>query len=401
MMVDQGQHALSDEARLWFQAGLAACDLQDYERAIAHFDQVLQIETGCWQVWYERGLVLELLGQYEAAIASHQTALSLNPPDQAAVEIWYHQGDVLHYGLGQYQQAVRAYDQVLQRDPYHASAWLHRGNAQLYGLQSAHEALISYDRALHLDPDCELIWRNRGNALSELGLYHAAIINYDRAITLNPHDSGIWQAKTSVLEKIGDVTGAGEASSIGYGRQYWDAQSALPTTPQEDIDGNEPPINVSTLIQTFHRTAETTTAVMEAPTTYSRSGLQAPLVAPATQLIPSLVIYDTQGRRQLRLVESHYSIGRDSSNDIQLYSKFASRRHAVLVEVPSPASARTGSPQIKIYKIQDGDGHGQRSTNGLVINGRKCRDWTLRHGDTVLFGPKVWLQYLLLTDDTL
>lgn len=391
-MLEQGQTVLSEEARLWFQAGLAACDLQDYERAIVHFDQVLQLDADCWQVWYERGAACEALSQYEAAISSYQTALRLNPPPSTLIEIWYHQADILHYGLSQYEQAIAAYNQVLRHDAAHALAWFHRGNAQFYGLQQTQDALVSYNHALALDPDCDLLWRNRGNALRELGHEHAALLNYDRAIALNPNDTASWQVKATLLEALGDTNPPAIPSVNSRELGYWETLAAIPTAPQENLDDDEPCITFATLIQRAPQASSSTAILQPSP---SQSTLRIPLLDGVLGITPMVLIQDSRGRRQVELNRSSYSIGRDPSNDIQLYSKFASRHHAMLLMLPAPLD--TPSSKTPIYQIRDGDSQGNRSTNGLLINGRKCRDWTLRHGDKVLFGPNVWLQYLLLS----
>ncbi len=105
------------------------------------------------------------------------------------------------------------------------------------------------------------------------------------------------------------------------------------------------------------------------------------------------VIEDDRGRRELRLEEVTYSIGRDPKCDIRLASQFVSRRHATLLQLPNDDGTH-------YYRIVDGTLRGSPSVNGLLINGRKLRTHDLQNGDEVIFGPQVRAIYYLLEGGT-
>ncbi|MBW4546465.1 MAG: FHA domain-containing protein [Symplocastrum torsivum CPER-KK1] len=105
-----------------------------------------------------------------------------------------------------------------------------------------------------------------------------------------------------------------------------------------------------------------------------------------------LIIEDDKGRKEFPLEESVYSIGRDPTSDIRLFSQFVSRRHATLVR----RQREDGSPY---YRIVDGNLKGQPSANGLIINGRKLQAHDLQDEDEVIFGPQVSAKYYLLKTD--
>ncbi len=79
-----------------------------------------------------------------------------------------------------------------------------------------------------------------------------------------------------------------------------------------------------------------------------------------------------------------YTIGRDSSNSIQIVNRFVSRRHAYLVRVPT-RSNRTGVT----YCLIDGNRQGRSSTNGVFVNGSRVATHYLRSGDVIYFGPEI------------
>ncbi len=105
-----------------------------------------------------------------------------------------------------------------------------------------------------------------------------------------------------------------------------------------------------------------------------------------------LVIEDQKARRIVALEESTYSIGRESTNDIVIYDRVISRRHATLVRLKLTPRLDSYS-----YRIIDGDLEGNRSTNGLLINGKLRESHNLKHGDGVIFGPQAKVSYYIIS----
>ncbi|GBF83373.1 diguanylate cyclase/phosphodiesterase [Aphanothece sacrum FPU3] len=69
-----------------------------------------------------------------------------------------------------------------------------------------------------------------------------------------------------------------------------------------------------------------------------------------------------------------------------------SRRHATLVRIkPTPRLDHYS------YRIIDGDLEGNRSTNGLTINGNSYESHNLKHGDVIFFSPEAKASYYILS----
>jgi tetratricopeptide (TPR) repeat protein len=355
-MLDTGQIALNREALMLFRQGLAAASSLDYEQAVACYDRVLGIQTDCYEVWYERGLALESCGDYIEAIASYDRALSLKPNSSSACEIWHERGNAFHYGIGDYTQALSCYDQALKLSPDHEQVWHNRGNLLFYGMSLPEEAIACYDHTLAINPDYELCWRNRGNALVELRCYDAAIASYDRALALKPGDSVCWEARNLAAGKSGLPYQQPTTSPV-YTTGYADQ-----TFVEGDTDSN----------------------IVFA----SASGVEHEIL-PIPQGQPLLVIEDDWGKREILLERDRYSIGRDPKSDICLHSQFVSRHHAVLERV-------THANETATYQIMDGDLSGKLSTNGLMINGKKCRSTELKSEDAIVFGPKAQATFRMM-----
>jgi len=104
------------------------------------------------------------------------------------------------------------------------------------------------------------------------------------------------------------------------------------------------------------------------------------------------VIEDQKARRIISLEEPTYSIGRESSNDIIIYDHVVSRHHATLIRIkPSP------NIDSYSYRILDGDLEGNRSRNGLMINGQNTESHELKHGDVILFGSQSKASYYIVS----
>ena len=84
---------------------------------------------------------------------------------------------------GDYDRAIRDYDEAIRLDPEYADAFFNRGNA--YDDKGDYDrAIQDYDQAIRLDPDFPLAFFNRGNRYRIEGDYDRAIHDYDQAIRI-------------------------------------------------------------------------------------------------------------------------------------------------------------------------------------------------------------------------
>ncbi len=100
-----------------------------------------------------------------------------------------------------------------------------------------------------------------------------------------------------------------------------------------------------------------------------------------------LVIEDKQGKRVIKLEDSTCSIGRDSTNAIVLHSKLVSRQHAILLRISIPETASYS------FRLIDGNLQGDKSTNGIIVNGQRCFSHDLKPSDVIVFGGDVEAKY--------
>jgi tetratricopeptide (TPR) repeat protein len=145
--------------------GAAYIDAAKYAEALACFNIATQDPDGVNdpEAWNGKGVALAGLGEYEQAIAAYDRAIRIQPG-------------------GIYQNSTKR--RIQAKDYY--LWWFNRGTA-LVDLARYEEALTSFDRALQIRPDYGYAWLYRGLALYQLGRYEEAKIAYTKAITLIPN----------------------------------------------------------------------------------------------------------------------------------------------------------------------------------------------------------------------
>jgi diguanylate cyclase (GGDEF)-like protein len=105
-----------------------------------------------------------------------------------------------------------------------------------------------------------------------------------------------------------------------------------------------------------------------------------------------LVIDAPNFRQTVSLEDSIYSIGRNTGNSIVIFSQKLSRRHATIVR-KNEAIDNNDS-----FFIIDGDLEGNKSKNGIFINGRKCSEHELKHGDLINLSDDIRMSYYIVNN---
>ncbi|NEU79657.1 tetratricopeptide repeat protein [Nostoc sp. UIC 10630] len=196
---DQALKFKPDLHQAWNNRGIALRNLERNEEAIASFDKVLEIKPDDHQAWSKRGIALGNLGHHEEAIASFDKVLGIKPDDHQA---WGKRGIALG-NLGHHEEAIASFDKVLKIKPDDHQAWGNRGIA-LGNLGHHEEAIASYDQALTIEPDNYVAWNNRGSLLcDDLQRHEEAIASFEQALKLKPDDYEAWNGKGNALFNLG------------------------------------------------------------------------------------------------------------------------------------------------------------------------------------------------------
>ncbi|MDE0401165.1 MAG: tetratricopeptide repeat protein [Candidatus Poribacteria bacterium] len=174
---------------------------KQYEAAIKHYTDALQLNPDLAEVYHNRGALQNLLGQTEGAIADWDAALARNPD---FTEAYFNRG-AAKTTLGDFEGGIVDCSTAIERNPDAAPAYYNRAQARM-GLKQYTEGIEDYDKALSIglsEADAYGAYYNRALAKYLLGLdkaaqgdeaeairlYHAAIPDYTKAIQVAPDPS--------------------------------------------------------------------------------------------------------------------------------------------------------------------------------------------------------------------
>jgi tetratricopeptide (TPR) repeat protein len=199
----------SDE---WLEQGNKYAKEGLYADAVDAYNRSLQLNARNAKGFTYRGVALQHLGNYDAAMRDFEQALSISPNESAA---W--QGKAANYiETGEYHLAVKAADRAveLSQDPADKieNAYLLRGFA-LNRLEKYEEALPAFDKAIEIDSKRLDLWQNKAYTLTKLGRFVETLKCYEVMSGIDPGNPEIWSKKGEIHLALGQINEANEAFS--------------------------------------------------------------------------------------------------------------------------------------------------------------------------------------------
>ena len=108
-----------------------------------------------------------------------------------------------------WNEALNAYDKVLELNPNDASAYYNRGLAY-DNLDKNDLAIADYSKAIELNPEYGDAFKNLAKNFSRRGDYRRAILYYDRAIEINRKDADAYYNRGDAFSRLGNSNYANE-----------------------------------------------------------------------------------------------------------------------------------------------------------------------------------------------
>ncbi|MCU0566306.1 MAG: tetratricopeptide repeat protein [Oculatellaceae cyanobacterium Prado106] len=234
-------------ALAWLHRGTILAQMTRYEQAVIAYDRVLLLEPEDSITLAHRCAALTELVQYDEAAGNCLDAIAGNGNwgEKSPAFAWSNQGKVLTR-LGQFTDAIAAYDKAIAIDPNDAITWTGQGEV-LEKLRRYEEALTSYTRAVQIKADYSLAlvgqctmmnktkqyepafaaceqaiqgdgtwrengvaeaWTQRAIALTGQGKYEDAMASANRAVGINPDYVEAWNYKGAIAWYLQDYPGA-------------------------------------------------------------------------------------------------------------------------------------------------------------------------------------------------
>ena len=180
---------------------------EDYEGAIAAYNQAIKLDPDNADIYHSQGIALVWSGDYEGAIAAYNQAIALDSTDA-----WvYNSRGNAYYMQGKYEQAIDDYTQAITLDSDYHWAYFNRANA--YFLSDDYEAAWQdAQQGAKLDPQ-------DGNNHAQSCLYGALSDTFaqqdeilaacEQAINLLPANADEFAGRRGVARaRVGDLAGA-------------------------------------------------------------------------------------------------------------------------------------------------------------------------------------------------
>jgi tetratricopeptide (TPR) repeat protein len=189
---------LSNRGNAWYSKG-------EFDRAIADFDEAVQLDPKNGLPRNGRGTVWYAKGEYDRAIADFDEAIRLDPknglPHNGRGNAWKEKRE--------FDRAIADYNEAIRLAPKYVVAYGNRG--EVWRLKGDLErALADQDQAVALDPKGIINYMYRGDTLRYKGEFARAIADYEHALQNAPSHDFI-PALTGLgltYEKMGDLASA-------------------------------------------------------------------------------------------------------------------------------------------------------------------------------------------------
>ena len=149
------------------------------------------------RIAHENGRGLMQQGRYTEAALALRTATDEDPSWTSA---WFLLG-LCYAEDRQYRLAIRAFEEVLARDPDHLDAACHRSDA-LRRSNDYQGAIAAYDRILELRPEEPRATAGRAEALRMLGRFEESVEWFDRTLALRPRQYLALCGKAAALNAL-------------------------------------------------------------------------------------------------------------------------------------------------------------------------------------------------------
>ncbi len=170
-----------------------------------------------WEL-FRKGIAYSNKHNYQEALKAFNAIIQRDPNKVFA---FLNKGDTL-IKLGNFAEAIEAFDHVIQLEPNNYSAFNLKGIA--YGRSKKYkEAIAEYDRAIEINPVFKDAHNNKGIALHALRRYKDAIVTYDKAIAIDPGYSLAYYNKGIALFELWRTDDAIRAYDLAIQHNPWNS----------------------------------------------------------------------------------------------------------------------------------------------------------------------------------
>jgi tetratricopeptide (TPR) repeat protein len=168
---------------------------QEYELALADFDEAIHLDPKSANAYYNRGYARFMMNQFDEAIVDFDQAVQLDPQFVRA----YNNRGFCRFKKEEYERAMDDFDEALRLDP--SDSWALANRGRVWMAKHAYDnALRDFEHALRLDPNSALAHKNRGLTRLAMKQYAEALTDFDEALRLTPRDARLYNHRALAWE---------------------------------------------------------------------------------------------------------------------------------------------------------------------------------------------------------
>lgn len=220
----QGQDAAAALAK-----GRAADAKQDFDLAIAYYNEAIRLDSNYAEAFQRRGTASFAQNNTTRALADLSRALVLNPDLPQP----YSLRGTIHAQKHEYADAISDYNEAIRLNPEYSAAYYFRAKAFTVQHDNA-RAMTDFNEALRLNPAFAHAYSGRATVYVEQGEYERAIADYSEALRLRPDHAGLintlaWLWATAPDAKLRDGEKALEFANKACELSKWKEPAYIDT----------------------------------------------------------------------------------------------------------------------------------------------------------------------------
>ena len=198
-----------------FEEGNQLYYQQNYNGAIAKYNEVLQLNPNYAEAYYNRGCAYDDLDNNTAAISDYTKAIELYPNYFEA----YNNRGLAYYNMGNRNAAIIDYNKAIAINPNDEIAYYNRGLAY-QNIRNYNAAIADYTKAIALNPNYLAAHNNRAIVYTLSGKFEEAIKDATKTIELHPDKGKAYYLRGIIYQEMGDNMKAqadfAKARELGY-----------------------------------------------------------------------------------------------------------------------------------------------------------------------------------------
>jgi tetratricopeptide (TPR) repeat protein len=202
-LIQSGWDSDRNLAVSYFNRGAAQEKKGDLDRAIADFNQALQIQPSYAKAYNGRGIAYLRQCASDQALLDFNRAIELNP---AFIQAYNNRAATL-LSKGQADRAVADATAAIQIDSGYAFAYATRA-ASNTKLRELSLAAADIDRALSIDPKLPAAYNARGSLHGVKNELDLAIADFDQVLQFDPTFAGAYENRGFAFSQKGDLASA-------------------------------------------------------------------------------------------------------------------------------------------------------------------------------------------------